>query len=371
MASLIYRGRVSAERRSDRPSGRDETEAERLDRNLAELLQELRVALPGVQVLFAFLLAVPFQKRFDEITSFQESIYFVILLATAISAALLIAPTAYHRLTFRLQRKKELVKLSNRLAIIGLGFLALAMTGAIVLITDFLYGTLLTVVAGVLGRSDVRRPLVPAADSGEPPAQRIGAAVFGAASRPRRRRAPRSYSAPSMPSSILVRVATPPGPLLAGFLAEQVEPFVGVAGVVVEEDRAVGAGPVGEGEGVRERGVAPADVVRVLGVRVLAVVDQHRGAAGQREAGDPVLLERVEVGSERRLVVGDVGERLIAVVDPVAERRAAMGDRGGPDPRRADLPVDLGAVPEGDVARQLLDLDRGEGGGDVARDPLA
>ncbi len=142
--------RVSAERRSDRPSGRDETEAERLDRNLAELLQELRVALPGVQVLFAFLLAVPFQKRFDEITSFQESIYFVILLATAISAALLIAPTAYHRLTFRLQRKKELVELSNRLAIIGLGFLALAMTGAVVLITDFLYGTLLTVVAGVL-----------------------------------------------------------------------------------------------------------------------------------------------------------------------------------------------------------------------------
>ncbi|HEX3242044.1 MAG TPA: DUF6328 family protein [Solirubrobacterales bacterium] len=141
---------MSAERRSDRPSGRDETEAERLDRNLAELLQELRVALPGVQVLFAFLLAVPFQKRFDEITSFQESIYFVILLATAISAALLIAPTAYHRLTFRLQRKKELVRLSNRLAIIGLGFLALAMTGAIVLITNFLYGTVLTVVAGVL-----------------------------------------------------------------------------------------------------------------------------------------------------------------------------------------------------------------------------
>jgi len=141
---------VSAEQRSDRQSGRDETEAERLDRNLAELLQELRVALPGVQVLFAFLLAVPFQKRFSEITSFQESIYFVILLATAISAALLIAPTAYHRLTFRLQRKAELVRLSNRLAIIGLGFLALAMTGAIVLITNFLYGTSLTIVAGVL-----------------------------------------------------------------------------------------------------------------------------------------------------------------------------------------------------------------------------
>jgi Family of unknown function (DUF6328) len=141
---------MSDELARDPSSGRDETEAERLDRNLAELLQELRVALPGVQVLFAFLLAVPFQKRFGEITSFQESIYFVILLATAISAALLIAPTAYHRVTFRLQRKEELVRLSNRLAIVGLGFLALAMTGAIVLITDFLYSTVLTVVAGFL-----------------------------------------------------------------------------------------------------------------------------------------------------------------------------------------------------------------------------
>jgi putative flippase GtrA len=150
MASLIYGDRVSNDLGKDPSSGRDETEAERLDRNLAELLQELRVALPGVQVLFAFLLAVPFQKRFGEITSFQESIYFVILLATAISAALLIAPTAYHRVTFRLQRKEELVRLSNRLAIVGLGFLALAMTGAIVLITNFLYSTVLTVVAGIL-----------------------------------------------------------------------------------------------------------------------------------------------------------------------------------------------------------------------------
>jgi hypothetical protein len=150
MASLIYCGRVSTESARGRSSGRDETEAERLDRNLAELLQELRVALPGVQVLFAFLLAVPFQKRFDEITPFQEKVYFVTLLATAVSAALLITPTAYHRLTFRLQRKAELVKLSNRLAIVGLGFLALAMTGAIVLITDFLFGTAMTVIAGII-----------------------------------------------------------------------------------------------------------------------------------------------------------------------------------------------------------------------------
>jgi hypothetical protein len=131
---------------ADRPSGREESEDARLDRNLGELLQELRVALPGVQVLFAFLLAVPFQQNFTKITSFQEKVYFATLLCTAISAALLISPTAYHRLTFHLQQKKELVFVSNRLAIAGLGFLALAMTGAIMLITDVLFGTVATVV---------------------------------------------------------------------------------------------------------------------------------------------------------------------------------------------------------------------------------
>ena len=79
--------------------------------------------------------------------------------------------------------------------------------------------------------------------------------------------------------------------------------------VVVEEQRALGPDPAGEGERVRERRVAPADVVGVLGVGVLAVVDQQRGVAGQLEARDPVLVELVEVGAERRLVVGDVGER--------------------------------------------------------------
>jgi hypothetical protein len=131
---------------TDRQSGRDESEGERLDRNLGELLQELRVALPGVQVLFAFLLAVPFQQNFTEISPFEEKVYFATLLCTAISAALLISPTAYHRLTFHLQQKRELVFLANRLAIAGLGFLALAMTGAIMLITDVLFGSPATVV---------------------------------------------------------------------------------------------------------------------------------------------------------------------------------------------------------------------------------
>lgn len=131
---------------TERPSGREESEDARLDRNLGELLQELRVALPGVQVLFAFLLAVPFQRNFTEITPFQEKVYFATLLSTAVSAALLISPTAYHRLTFHLQQKRRLVFLSNRLAIAGLGFLALAMTGAIMLITDVLFGALATIV---------------------------------------------------------------------------------------------------------------------------------------------------------------------------------------------------------------------------------
>lgn len=131
---------------ADRPSKREESEGERLDRNLAELLQELRVALPGVQVLFAFLLAVPFQQGFKEITPFQEKAYFITLVLTAISAALLISPTSYHRMTFRRGQKDHLISIANRLAIAGIGCLALAMTGAIMLITDVLFGTTATVV---------------------------------------------------------------------------------------------------------------------------------------------------------------------------------------------------------------------------------
>jgi hypothetical protein len=134
------------EKQSGRPSGRDETEEERLDRNLGELLQELRVALPGVQVLFAFLLAVPFQQNFTKISEFEKRVYFATLILTTISAALLIAPSAYHRLTFRYQQKHRLVFVSNRLAIAGLGSLALAMSCAVMLITHVLFGTVTTIV---------------------------------------------------------------------------------------------------------------------------------------------------------------------------------------------------------------------------------
>jgi hypothetical protein len=124
----------------------EESEKQRLDRELIELLNELRVALPGVQVLFAFLLAVPFQQNFTEISEFDKTMYFVTLLLTALSAALLIAPSAYHRLTFRYQQKYRLVFVSNRLAIAGLGVLALAMTSAILLVTNVLWGTVATTV---------------------------------------------------------------------------------------------------------------------------------------------------------------------------------------------------------------------------------
>jgi Family of unknown function (DUF6328) len=148
---------------ADRPSGREESEGERLDRNLAELLQELRVALPGVQVIFAFLLAVPFQSGFEKITPFQEKVYFVTLLLTAISAALLISPTAYHRMTFRRQQKRHLVFIANRLSIAGISALALAMTGAVMLITDVLFGSTATIVfsAAVLGMFVVLWGLLP------------------------------------------------------------------------------------------------------------------------------------------------------------------------------------------------------------------
>lgn len=127
-----------------------EEKSERIDRELIELLNELRVALPGVQVLFAFLLTVPFSQGFVETTDFQRDLLFGVLSATAISAALLIAPSAWHRLRFR-QRDKELILLvSNRMAIAGLGFLALAMVGAVMLIANYAFSATLTVVAGIV-----------------------------------------------------------------------------------------------------------------------------------------------------------------------------------------------------------------------------
>ena len=117
-----------------------ESDKERIDRELIELLNELRVALPGVQVLFAFLLTVPFTQRFAQVTTFQRDLYFVTLLCTAVSSALLIAPSAQHRLLFRQREKHRLLVVSNWLTIAGLAFLALAILGVVMLITDVLFG---------------------------------------------------------------------------------------------------------------------------------------------------------------------------------------------------------------------------------------
>src|SRR6478735_5618810 len=117
----------------EQPGDRDETPLERIDRNMTELLNELRVALPGVQVLFAFLLVLPFNQGFASVTSFQKDVYLVTLLTTALAAICLIAPTMHHRIQFRENKKAEILRDANRLTIVGMTALAVAMTGAVVL----------------------------------------------------------------------------------------------------------------------------------------------------------------------------------------------------------------------------------------------
>ena len=128
-------------------TGRRESESERIDRNLQEMLGELRVALPGVQVLFAFLLVVPFNQRFGQVTDFQKTLYLITLLFTTASTICLIAPTVHHRIEFRRQDKENIVRTGNRIVIAGLGLLAIAMTGAVLFVTDVLYGTTTTIAA--------------------------------------------------------------------------------------------------------------------------------------------------------------------------------------------------------------------------------
>jgi len=129
------------------PWDEHESEREQLDRQLDQLLQELRIAMPGVQVLFAFLLTVPFNQRFAEVTGFQKNVYLVTLLCSALASAFFIAPTAYHRIMFRHRDKPELVRTATRFAVVGLTLLALAMTGAVLLVVDFLFEGATVVVA--------------------------------------------------------------------------------------------------------------------------------------------------------------------------------------------------------------------------------
>ncbi len=123
-----------------------ESRDERLDRELIELLNELRVALPGVQVLFAFLLAVPFSQRFEQLTAVQEDVFFAAFLCTAVATALLIAPSVYHRLRWRKRDKDQILRTSNRLAIAGTAFLAAAIVAVVYLVTDLIYGAVTSIV---------------------------------------------------------------------------------------------------------------------------------------------------------------------------------------------------------------------------------
>ena len=128
---------------------------EDLDRELIELLNELRVTLPGVQVLFAFLLIAPFSQQFDRINDLQKYAYLVALTFTALGSAFLIAPTPYHRIRFRDQDKEAMLRVANRLAIAGTLCVAIAMSCALFFVTDFLFGSpvpalLTALVAGVI-----------------------------------------------------------------------------------------------------------------------------------------------------------------------------------------------------------------------------
>jgi hypothetical protein len=124
---------------------------DRRDRQMMELLNELRVALPGVQILFAFLLTVPFSVRFDDLTSFQRNDYYVTLIVTALCTACLIAPSAAHRLRFHKGDRAWLVESANTLMIIGLALLLLAIVSAVTLITDILFdGVKVWIYSGLL-----------------------------------------------------------------------------------------------------------------------------------------------------------------------------------------------------------------------------
>jgi hypothetical protein len=131
-------------------SERNETELERCDRQLAELMQEVRVAQTGVQVLFGFLLTVPFTTRFDALTSGQRVLYFATLTLAGAAAMLLIAPTSHHRVLFRCGDKRHLVRVANRYAIAGLACVGIAMAGALVFVADVVFGSLLGASAGAI-----------------------------------------------------------------------------------------------------------------------------------------------------------------------------------------------------------------------------
>ena len=126
-----------------------ESKGERLDRELIELLQELRVVIPGVQVLLAFLLTAPFQQRFAQLPGSMRNAFFASIACATLATAFLIAPSAHHRLRWRAGEKERLVRVGTRMAILGTVFLAAAIVLALYVVTDVLFTTNLAVLTGL------------------------------------------------------------------------------------------------------------------------------------------------------------------------------------------------------------------------------
>ena len=135
---------------AEAPDPRDESEAQRADRNLGELLQELRVAGLGVQVLFGFLLSLPFTNRFTRLSPGQHDLYLACLVLAAVATALLLGPVAYHRLVFRRGQKESLVRAASVMAIAGLATVGLAVSAAVLLVTGYVASGLTAAVISVL-----------------------------------------------------------------------------------------------------------------------------------------------------------------------------------------------------------------------------
>ena len=146
------RSGVSAQEHDD---PRDESPRKRLDRNTIELLNELRVASTGIQVMFAFLLVVPFNKGWHEVDGFERTVYFITLLDVASAAFLLMAPAIHHRILFRQGQKPFLVHLANHIAIAGMALLAVGFIGILVLLSDFVLGGAAPVIVGALAATFV------------------------------------------------------------------------------------------------------------------------------------------------------------------------------------------------------------------------
>jgi hypothetical protein len=138
----------------DVADSRQETTAKRDDRNLGELIQELRVAGLGVQVLFGFLLSLPFTTRFAQLSTGQRDLYLASVILAAVATTLLIGPVAYHRLVFRRGQKERLVRFANVLAILGLAAVGGSVLAAVLLVTWYVGGVLaggvITALVGVM-----------------------------------------------------------------------------------------------------------------------------------------------------------------------------------------------------------------------------